>query len=165
MSVLWLKSGYTVKYSLSPQEIPWAFPSWFPSGSGYISPYIPTRVTIQIQYYNLEWFDFCEFFQIYSPNLLFFLLLGWRHSPFLLLLLSKIIIRSPQSILVPWMIIHVQCVKFGLIQVKEEGWTGCSKGWQGCSEGFPNGEAWGKSRGAALPARGKPHPSLLFYLD
>ena len=24
----------------------------------------------------------------------------------------------------------------GLIQVKEEGWTGFSEGWQGCSEGF-----------------------------
>ena len=27
----------------------------------------------------------------------------------------------------------------GLIQVKEEGWTGFSEGWQGCSEGFPEG--------------------------
>ena len=35
----------------------------------------------------------------------------------------------------------------GLIQVKEEGWTGISKGRQGCSEGFPKGEARGKSRG------------------
>ena len=33
----------------------------------------------------------------------------------------------------------------GLIQVKEEGWTGFSEGWQGCSEGFPEGEARGKS--------------------
>ena len=41
----------------------------------------------------------------------------------------------------------------GLIQVKEEGWTGFSEGWQGCSGGFPEGEARGKSRGAALPAR------------
>ena len=40
---------------------------------------------------------------------------------------------------------------------------GFSKGWQGCSEEFPEGEAQGKSQGAALPARGKPHPSLLFY--
>ena len=38
----------------------------------------------------------------------------------------------------------------GLIQVEEEGWTGFSKGWQGCSEGFAEGEAWGKSRGAAV---------------
>ena len=53
----------------------------------------------------------------------------------------------------------------GLIQVKEEGWTGFFKGWQGCSEGFPEGEAWGKSLGIALPARGKPCPSQLFYLD
>ena len=42
---------------------------------------------------------------------------------------------------------------------------GFSKGWQGCSEGFPEGEAQGKSRGAALPARGKPRPSRLFYAD
>ena len=34
----------------------------------------------------------------------------------------------------------------GLIQVKEEGWTGFFEGWQGCSEGFPKGEARGKSR-------------------
>ena len=27
----------------------------------------------------------------------------------------------------------------GLIQVKEEGWTGFSKGWQDCSKGFPEG--------------------------
>ena len=33
----------------------------------------------------------------------------------------------------------------GLIQVKEEGWTGFSEGWQGCSEGFPKGKAQGKS--------------------
>ena len=50
MSVLWLKSGYTVKYSLSPQEIPWATPSGFPSCSGYISPYIPPLIIIQIQW-------------------------------------------------------------------------------------------------------------------
>ena len=53
----------------------------------------------------------------------------------------------------------------GLILVKEEGRTGFSEGWQGCSEGFPEGEARGKSRGAALPARGKPRPSRLFYSD
>ena len=47
----------------------------------------------------------------------------------------------------------------GLIQVKEERWTGISKGWQGYSEAFPEGEARGKLRGAALPARGKPRPS------
>ena len=29
-------------------------------------------------------------------------------------------------------------LKIGLIQVKEEGWTGFSEGWQGCSSGFPN---------------------------
>ena len=37
--------------------------------------------------------------------------------------------------------------------------------WQGCSLGFPLGFALGKSFGAALPALGKPRPSLLFYLD
>ena len=37
-------------YSLSPREIPWAQPSGFPSCSGYISPYIPPLVIIQIQY-------------------------------------------------------------------------------------------------------------------
>ena len=35
----------------------------------------------------------------------------------------------------------------------------------GCSLGIPSGFALGKSLGAALPALGKPHPSLLFYLD
>ena len=51
ISVLWLKSGYTMKYSLSPQEIPWASPSGLPLGSGYISLYISPLVTIQIQYF------------------------------------------------------------------------------------------------------------------
>ena len=50
----------------------------------------------------------------------------------------------------------------GLIQVKVEGWTGFSDGWQGCSKGFPEGKAQGKSRGAAQPAGGKPHPSYYF---
>ena len=36
-----------MKYSLSPREIPRAEPKGFPEGSGYISQYIPTRVTIQ----------------------------------------------------------------------------------------------------------------------
>ena len=40
----------------------------------------------------------------------------------------------------------------GLIQVKEEGWTGFSEGWQGYSAAFPEGKAQGKSWGAALPA-------------
>ena len=31
MSVLWLKLGCTGSYSLSPTEIPWALPLWFPS--------------------------------------------------------------------------------------------------------------------------------------
>ena len=50
MSVLCLESGYTVKYSRSPREIPWALPFGFPLGSGYISPYIPPLISIQIQY-------------------------------------------------------------------------------------------------------------------
>ena len=49
-SLLWLKSGYTVKYSLSPREIPRAPPSGFPLCSGHISPYIPLLVKIQTQY-------------------------------------------------------------------------------------------------------------------
>ena len=53
----------------------------------------------------------------------------------------------------------------GLIQVKEEGWTGFSEGWHGGSEGFPKGEVRGKSLGAALSARGKPCSSRLFYLN
>jgi hypothetical protein len=36
-----------VKYSLSTREILRAEPEGFPEGSGYISPYIPTRVIIQ----------------------------------------------------------------------------------------------------------------------
>ena len=47
--------------------------------------------------------------------------------------------------------------RIGLIQVKEEGWTGFSEGWQG--------KARGKSHGTFLPARGKPRPTRLFYLD
>ena len=47
VSILWQEEGYTVKYGLSPKEIPRANPKGFPEGSGYISPYIPTRVTIQ----------------------------------------------------------------------------------------------------------------------
>ena len=54
---------------------------------------------------------------------------------------------------------------FGKTIVKEEGRTGFCKGWQDCSEGFPEGKARWKSQGAALPARGKPCPSGLFYSD
>ena len=48
---------------------------------------------------------------------------------------------------------------------KKRGTDGITEGWQGCSKGFPKGEARGKSRGAALPARGKFCFSWLFYLD
>ena len=41
------QEGYTVKYSLSPREIPRAKLDGLPEGSGYISPYILTRVTTQ----------------------------------------------------------------------------------------------------------------------
>ena len=64
-----------------------------------------------------------------------------------------------------WKLYIKQPRNTGLIQLKEEGWMGFSEGWQGCSEGFPEGEAGGKSRGAALPARVRPRPSRLFYLD
>ena len=37
--------------------------------------------------------------------------------------------------------------------------------WAVVSSGFPSGFALRKSLGAALPALGKPRPSLLFYLD
>ena len=36
-----------MKYCLSPREIPWVDPEGFPSGSGDISLYTPTRVKIQ----------------------------------------------------------------------------------------------------------------------
>ena len=48
VTVLWREEGYTLKYCLSPKEIPRAPPSGFPSGSGNISLYTPTRVTIQL---------------------------------------------------------------------------------------------------------------------
>ena len=41
MSVLGLKSGYTVKLSLNPQDFPWA--------QGHILLYIPPLVLIRIQ--------------------------------------------------------------------------------------------------------------------
>ena len=50
-------------------------------------------------------------------------------------------------------------IGYGLIQTKEEAWTELSEGWQGCCEGFPEGEAHGKSGGAAPPAQGKTRPS------
>ena len=47
VSVLWWEEGYTMKYSLSPREIPRAKPEGFPEGSGYISLYFLTWVKIQ----------------------------------------------------------------------------------------------------------------------
>ena len=43
-----------MKYSLTPREIPRTPPSGFPLCSGYISPYIPPLVIIQIQYWLLN---------------------------------------------------------------------------------------------------------------
>ena len=43
--------------------------------------------------------------------------------------------------------------------------NGVFNGCQGCSEGFPKEEAGWKSRGATLPAHGKPSPCALFYSD
>ena len=42
--------GYTMKYRLSPLEIPQVLPSVFPLGSGDISLYTPPLVTIQLQF-------------------------------------------------------------------------------------------------------------------
>ena len=39
------------------------------------------------------------------------------------------------------------------VNLSDERWLVFSKGWQGCSARFPKNKAWGKSRGAALPAR------------
>ena len=47
VSVFWQEEGYMMKYSLSSREIPRAKPKGFPEGSGYISLYILTWVTIQ----------------------------------------------------------------------------------------------------------------------
>ena len=49
-----LKSGFTVKYSLSPREIPRLPPWGFPSCSGYISPYIPTCLFTRLRE-SLAW--------------------------------------------------------------------------------------------------------------
>ena len=137
VSVLWQEEGYTVKYSLSSREIPRAEPEGFPEGSGYISPYIPTWVIIQT-------FSICKRF---TQVLSFVVGKFWKIWFSVLVWQLGLVIEN------------------GLIRVKEEGWTGFSDGWQGCSEGFPEGEAQGKSQGAALPARGKPRPSRLFYSD
>ena len=49
MSVLWLKPRYTVKYILSPREIPWASPSRFHLCTGNISiPYRHNTDTISV---------------------------------------------------------------------------------------------------------------------
>ena len=47
VSVLWREEGYTMKYSLSPREIPRPKAEGFPEGSGYISLSFLTLVAIQ----------------------------------------------------------------------------------------------------------------------
>ena len=47
--MLWNKGILICEYSLSPREIPRAPPLGFPLCSGYILPYIPPFVIIQIQ--------------------------------------------------------------------------------------------------------------------
>ena len=55
MSVLGLKSGYTLKYGLSPRDCPQAVPLGNPSGSGHILPYILPLVLIRIQYHQVHY--------------------------------------------------------------------------------------------------------------
>ena len=47
VTVLWREEGCTMKYSLNQREILWAKPEEVPKGSGYISLYFLTWVTIQ----------------------------------------------------------------------------------------------------------------------
>ena len=54
VSVLGRDKGYTVKYGLSPREFPRVQPEGTPEGSGDISSYTPTWVTIQSQLPSLE---------------------------------------------------------------------------------------------------------------
>ena len=62
-----------MKYCLSPQEISWAPPSEFPSGSGNISLYTPPLVTIQLQFHpNIKAMApyqlfFCGTFHVRDP--------------------------------------------------------------------------------------------------
>ena len=71
MSILGLKSGYTVKQGLSPWDCPRAAPSGNSSGSGHILRYIPPLVLIRIHYIFLSgaisslWFFLTKFHYIY----------------------------------------------------------------------------------------------------
>ena len=57
-------------------------------------------------------------------------------------------------------------VKRELVNLCTRGGTGgISEGWQGSSKGFLEGEAQGKSWGAALPDWGKPRRSRFCYSD
>ena len=47
VTVLWREEGYTMKYCLSPRKSPRAQPKQFSEGSGNISLYTLTQVTIQ----------------------------------------------------------------------------------------------------------------------
>ena len=51
-SVLWREEAYTMKYSLSPREIPRAKSEGLPEGSGYISWYI--RLESQYRHSQLQ---------------------------------------------------------------------------------------------------------------
>ena len=90
MSVLWLNSGNTMKFSLSPWEIPRDLPSGFASGSGYISLYIPPLVTIQIQY--LECPKYAQHSQFYD----------WEGYPLLVWLGSAIKAVYQKNLLKNW---------------------------------------------------------------
>ena len=47
VTVLWREEGFTMKYCLSPREIPRTDSEGFPKGSGNISLYTQTGITIQ----------------------------------------------------------------------------------------------------------------------
>ena len=69
MTVSCLESGYTMKYCLSPLEIPQAPSSGFPSRLGNISSYTPPLVTIQLQYcslVNLKYDILFDYFDSYN---------------------------------------------------------------------------------------------------
>ena len=68
-SFLWWDEGYTEKYSLSLWKILRAKPEGFPEGTGYISSYIPTWVTIDTFSITTSAVSFLEINigRVYSP--------------------------------------------------------------------------------------------------
>ena len=71
VTVLWREEGFTMKYCLSPREFPRAEPGGFPEGSGNISLYTPTQVTIQsFSITSTSQFSqkLCQFFCQKSPE-------------------------------------------------------------------------------------------------